>query len=431
MDIQNYLDNYNKEKKVSGFTKFLWWCAGADPLLLQQSPMQDRVKYAGIGGVVFCTGLLACVSGGYAFYTIFGPKGNAIDEQSVDYMFLAFSLIFGVVWGSIILNLDRFIVSSTGKGDGKDTISLKEFGQALPRIIIALILGIAISTPLEIRVLQSEIDANLQIKQDEFLAKLNIQTDSLINTDIDRMKLDMVKVEGEIKEIDDYVEKRRLEIKDQRTKLELEAEGKLGGAAGRGPAWRDKKENLDKQEQELNLWKENKSDEVLMLKTRYKKILDGVDIKDKSREEKKKKNEITSHQLDGLLARIEIGHEIGGWVNIFITLVLLSIEMGPIFFKMMMTKGVYDYLVENSKYRFLAYNGIIKSDKLYQDKDGTMHMEKYDFLEKDMELKEKQLKMEKQIKLSEQIVDEWHKSKSKEVSDSPSEFYTDEDKTEK
>jgi hypothetical protein len=44
-----------------------------------KAPMQDRVKYAGIGGIVFCTGLLAAVSGGYAFHTIFGPKGDAND----------------------------------------------------------------------------------------------------------------------------------------------------------------------------------------------------------------------------------------------------------------------------------------------------------------------------------------------------------------
>jgi hypothetical protein len=65
------------------------------------------------------------------------------------------SLIFGIVWGLIIFNLDRFIVSSTGKGDGTDKITWREVGQALPRIIIALILGFAISAPLEIKILES------------------------------------------------------------------------------------------------------------------------------------------------------------------------------------------------------------------------------------------------------------------------------------
>ena len=63
-------------------TKFLWWSAGADPYFMSKAPMQDRVKYAGIGGIVFCTGLLAAVSGGYAFHTIFGPKGDANDYSN-------------------------------------------------------------------------------------------------------------------------------------------------------------------------------------------------------------------------------------------------------------------------------------------------------------------------------------------------------------
>ncbi|MEY3591793.1 MAG: hypothetical protein RLZZ38_761, partial [Bacteroidota bacterium] len=43
-------------KEVSKVTQFLWWCAGADAYFLSKAPMQDRVKYAGIGGIVLCTG---------------------------------------------------------------------------------------------------------------------------------------------------------------------------------------------------------------------------------------------------------------------------------------------------------------------------------------------------------------------------------------
>ena len=78
-------DNYNYEinKEPSRITRFLWWCAGADEYFLRKSPKQDRVKYAGIGGIVLCTGLLAAVSGAFAFNTIFGPKGDAIDESLI------------------------------------------------------------------------------------------------------------------------------------------------------------------------------------------------------------------------------------------------------------------------------------------------------------------------------------------------------------
>lgn len=174
MDVQEYLKAHKniskRSRKVVGtswFTKFLWWCAGADKVFLELSPMKDRVKYAGIGGIVFCTGLLAAFSGGYAFYTIFSPKGEAVHDSFLHLDSILPAVIFAIVWGMIILNLDRFIVSSTGKGDGTDKITLGEFGRAIPRILIALILGIAISAPLEVRILKSEIDAELQKKTRE------------------------------------------------------------------------------------------------------------------------------------------------------------------------------------------------------------------------------------------------------------------------
>jgi hypothetical protein len=80
-EINDYLKNYEMTPKGSRaeniknrITKFLWWCAGSDIQILEKCPMGDRVRYAGIGGIVLCTGVLAMVSGGYSFYTIFGPK---------------------------------------------------------------------------------------------------------------------------------------------------------------------------------------------------------------------------------------------------------------------------------------------------------------------------------------------------------------------
>ena len=158
----------------SWVTRFLWWCAGADNYFLNISPKQDRVKYAGIGGIVLCTGILAAFSGGFAFHTIFGPKGDAMEiSRMTTFLDIVGSMIFGFCWGLIIFNLDRFIISSTGKGDGTDAITGKEMIQALPRIIIALILGFAISAPLEIKILESEINAELQKFQEGYVQVLN------------------------------------------------------------------------------------------------------------------------------------------------------------------------------------------------------------------------------------------------------------------
>jgi hypothetical protein len=445
MEVQEYLEKHNKRQsrettskfklffrklknfffpKPARFTRFLWWCSGADSVLLKISPMKDRVKYAGIGGIVLCTGVLAAFSGGFAFYTIFSPKGEAVHDSAVHLDVILPTLIFGFVWGLIILNLDRFIVSSTGKGDGTDKITWKEFGQAIPRIIIALILGVAISSPLEVRILKSEIDANLQKVQEDYKIELDLQTDSVINMQIVRLDDKIEVVEVKIKDYDDYVEKRRLELKEQYRLLELEAEGKSGsGAAGRGPAWRDKKENLDYQQVENEKYIEEKADEIANLKGDRDKLHDQIDVLDASRAEKKEKNQSVAHQLDGLLKRIQISHEIGGVVPWVILAVLLCIEMGPIFFKMMLTKGVYDYLAENMDRKLKAYSGIVHKQEIFQDKDGTIHRDYYEFLEEDQELIEKKMKLERQSDLSGKIIKAWHSSKSQEISQNPDKFY--------
>jgi hypothetical protein len=450
MEVQEYLDKHNKREtktsisgfknfmrkltvflfpKPSRFTRFLWWCAGADSVLLKISPMKDRVKYGGIGGIVLCTGILAAFSGGFAFYTIFSPKGEAVHDSAIHADVIVPTIIFGLVWGLIILNLDRFIVSSTGKGDGTDRVRWQEFKSAIPRIVIAIILGFAISSPLEVRILKSEIDAVLQKDQEEYKITLDIQTDSVINMQIIRHEEKINLVEEKIKKYEDYIEKRRKELDEQYVKLELEAEGrnadgsKSKRAAGRGPAWRDKKENLDRQKNAYEEYIVQQSDDQSYLKAERDRENNLINELDLSRAEKKAKNQIVAHQLDGLLKRIQISHEIGGIVPWVILLVLLCIEMGPIFFKMMLTKGVYDYLAENMDRKLKAYSGIIQKDEIFQDKDGTVHRQYYKFLEEDQELKEKKMKLDRQSDLSGKIINAWHADKSEEISQNPEDFY--------
>ena len=78
-----------------------------------------------------------------------------------------------------------------------------------------------------------------------------------------------------------------------------------------------------------------------------------------------KSNLAQARHLDGLMKRIQISHEIGGYVPLFILLLLLAIETGPIFFKMMLRKGAYDYLVENEMRVTAARAGIEIDAQIY------------------------------------------------------------------
>ena len=151
-----------------------------------------------------------------------------------------------------------------------------------------------------------------------------------------------------------------------------------------------------------------------------------IDEFDKGRDEKYEKNKLIAHQLDGLMERIHISHEIGGIVPWLIFLILLSIEAGPIFFKMMMTKGAYDFQVENTKKRFEAYNGIYNSNEFVHGPNGALLAEEWHFLEVDKELRDKRQQIDKQTELTSVVLEHYTQKKKKDISENPENFYSEE-----
>ena len=71
--------DYYITPKSNAVMRFLWKAAGGDKYLLEQATYSDQVKYMCLGGIVFATGAMAGLAGGYAFYTIFSPRGSALD----------------------------------------------------------------------------------------------------------------------------------------------------------------------------------------------------------------------------------------------------------------------------------------------------------------------------------------------------------------
>jgi hypothetical protein len=144
---------------VSSFTRFLWWCAGVVPDTLRLYPI-ERAKYEGIGGAVFTTGVLAFFSGFYAIYSTLASGAYAIPA----------SVAFGVIWALTIFNLDRYIVSSLRKPTDPSTPWRRRLREtlmpALPRLGLAILIGITISKPLELRLFQNAIAGQAAIDRD-------------------------------------------------------------------------------------------------------------------------------------------------------------------------------------------------------------------------------------------------------------------------
>ena len=406
--IQTEYFNYDP-KSVSRITRFLWWCAGADQYFLLRSPKQDRVKYAGIGGIVLATGVLAMLSGGFAFTTAFGPKGMAGSNlvSSLGFKFIA--VVFSIFWGLMIFNLDRFIVSSTGKGDGTDNMTLKELWQAFPRIVIALILGLTISKPLELKILETEINVELRKKQQEKLAEFNESTKERFQYDIDRIDADLMKIESDRNLLVDRQKAAEQEYIDQ-------MQGR-SGMAGYGPRAKQLESLKNEKTKQVGEFDDRTKTQVENLRKQRQKKLEELD------HELNVTNLEQAQDLDGLLARIEISHELSWLMGLVLTFVFLSIEMGPIFFKMMMTKGAYDYLVENFNLRQNIENGIIREEHLYEGKNGALLMEKYRYLQVEAIQKEKEEALEAQKALTTEIVGSWKNAQLKELQNNPNDFH--------
>lgn len=415
---------YYSTPKPSKLIQFFWKAAGADKYILERSTYSDHIKYACLGGIVIATGVMAAIAGGYAFYTIFSPKGNVIDEfktvsgvggsyEPTDFFTAAISMVFGVLWGLIIFNIDRFIVTSTGKGDGTEAITRQELIGALPRIIMGTILALTISKPVEIRMFKSEIDVELHKaqmeKQREYLANIDSNFAGRLNGEKEKI----AHWQQEIQTKDDAYQ---LSIKE--FNLEL-AEKPSGSSSGYGPDAKKKEENMHEAKAALAAIHANNDP---LIKQGY----ENLKVIEQEKQKEINNGAKVAAGLDGLLERIKLAHEIAGfWISTFITLLFMAIELTPIFFKLMLIKSPYDYMEDNIKELIKAENGIQLQYNYYQDKNGLdRHLVTYHNANRIIEEKIKLIQSQK--KLSNRAIDKWEKEQAVKIDHNVNDFITEE-----
>lgn len=349
--------DYYITPKAGRIMRFLWKCAGGDRYILERATYSDQIKYMCLGGIVFATGAMAGLAGGYAFYTIFSPKGSAV-EDVVDFPAVILSAIFGLIWGLMIFNIDRFIVTSTGKGDGTEKITWDEFKSAIPRIIMGAIIAITISKPIEIRMFQTEINNKLYEKQ--LILQKEFEKRTTANFE-ERLKV----VEDALGEVG----KQRQDLLERIKKAEREMQDNLMGRvpgipAGNGALTKAIQSQIDGLNAEMQRFDLQNGDKISSADKKRKEIL-------AEKEKVLATNVQVAQGLDGLLERIKLAHEVAGfWITLFITLLFMAIELTPIFFKLMLNKTPYDYLSENRDDLIRAENGIEVRYDYYKDKEG-------------------------------------------------------------
>jgi hypothetical protein len=217
-------------KKV---TRFFWFCSGAHIGTLRKYPIEQN-KYVGIGATIFFTALFASLSGGYAMFFVFNGSPFAV----------LFAMFFGMVWGLAIFNMDRYIVSSINK-EGTTT---QQIIQASPRILLAIMIGIVISRPLELKIFDKEIRQKLKTA---YLKGQHRKIDTLQRTYNEKYAMELTK-NSDLKKEKDSLEK---DINRTRYLLNQEVFGdktnQTSGIVGYGTYAKQKKSILDEKEARL------------------------------------------------------------------------------------------------------------------------------------------------------------------------------------
>ncbi|AOZ99513.1 DUF4407 domain-containing protein [Flavobacterium commune] len=328
---------------------FFILCSGADKNLLEGCSEGEQTKYVGIGATVFFTAVMAFIASAYALFTVFDSVYPAI--------------AFGVIWSLLIFNLDRFIVSNIRKRERFGS----EFLQATPRIVLAIIIAIVISKPLEIKIFEKEINTVLLKEKNAMALNNKKEVANYFKSDLDKNKAEIATLKNEITQ-------KEKEVNTLYETYITEAEGTKGTMKlGKGPVFKEKIAKHNLASAELDTIRKNNLIKIAEKENQNKTLQADLDKK------------VTETQpiidgFDGLMARINALGKLPSLPSYFIMLLFLAIETSPIIAKLLSPKGEYDYKLEDletalkttleqDKYQrsLLVKTSAAMHDKVYQD----------------------------------------------------------------
>lgn len=329
---QNQPLSLHESYDMNGFQKFLILCSGANLHILRKTPSEWN-KFAGIGGIVLFTAVFATLSAGYAMYTVFDNIWASVG--------------FGLLWGLMIFNLDRYIVSSIKKtGSWWNQLLM-----TLPRFILAAFLGIIISKPLELKIFEKEINKQLntiiQRNKKQLQAEMN-----------GRILQQTGPFETEKKQIAEKIAQYQIAYDSATVELEKEILGtKTGltsGKEGYGPNAKRKAELKEQRRLDLENYQKQVAPRLDYLDKEISKVYTNL-------ETERGKTETFEDKFNGFAARLQALDELGknsaimALASTFIMGLFVCLEVSPVLIKLISSVGPYDYLLETTENNYRLY----------------------------------------------------------------------------
>lgn len=464
--------------------RFFIWCSGAVRSILDEHAQTDRTKFVGIGATIFFTAVLATFSGGYAMHFTFQ---NAW-----------LSTPFGLLWGFVIFNLDRYIVSSMKKSPGPKPEELAavrksrrgwlhfstwlrdEGAMALPRLMIAIVLAIIISTPIELRLFKDSIEvqfnktkqADLAIAQQENQAhavQLNEDRNNLITQSKGINKLvtedpllitkknEEVILGGKIKSLQSAISSNNKEISRHMIPLPPDSAGKVKytpDATARNLIQQTNilKSELKSTQNEYNTKRKEVADledQLAAIASKQMKSINnqlnaknqeiadfdsiGAPTRIAAREKLLASNMDLPAQIKAL-SELRAGNESvrrAGWA---IALLFLLLECSPVIVKLLSKRGPYDVVLERMEYEVDLAQKQIVSDLNDEVNNRLKEIQELNKLSGEVRIRTERSKLDAEMKaneallhqiasrqadLAEMAVDKWYKEERARLENDP------------
>ena len=152
--------NKPPKKRISNFLSAL---GGADIEILEHVD-SERSTFIGIGAVMLGTASVAVLSMVFAMYNavlVVSDPSTGQRAQHQPTVNLVASIILGLLWGAFILVVDRAMIKTMHGVYGLK----RALKYAAPRLFLAFIIGLVVSTPLSLQIFRGEVAVQLQRDQ--------------------------------------------------------------------------------------------------------------------------------------------------------------------------------------------------------------------------------------------------------------------------
>jgi hypothetical protein len=389
--------------------QFLLFCSGSSlEILNKEECLHEHNKYVGIGSAVFFTSLFAFISSSYALYTVF-------ESYLV-------SIVLGVVWALFIFSLDRYIVATLKKEEENENTSwasakLTEVLKASPRIALAILLGLLISKPLELKLFEREIEVELIMLQQRKLKEQETELMARYTTNIERRGNEIQTLEAQISD-----------AREKFTRLQRLAQEEADGTGGSGrpnlgPIYRTKKADA---EQAYAVYES--------VEKRNRPTIDkylSENLKDEGAIQRERQG-FETKEFNGLLARLSALGSLGehdetaASTITAVNWLFIMFELVPLLFKILTDRGPYEIIVSTQEEVVRAQELELIS-KVNDEVNKRIQMKVTETQDvADQESSDNKALMKKisgaQLEIAEEIISHWKGKELEKIRENPSRY---------